>query len=59
MSHAEPLWTPTAERKAGANLMAFTSHLAKAGDQGPFQTYADIHCFSVEQPDGQSDDNRT
>jgi acetoacetyl-CoA synthetase len=51
MSHAEPLWTPSAERKAGANLVAFTSHLAKAGQRGPFHTYADIHRFSVEQPD--------
>jgi acetoacetyl-CoA synthetase len=51
MSSAEPLWTPTAQRKAGANLVAFTSHLAKAGHSSPFETYVDIHRFSVEQPD--------
>ena len=51
MSSAEPLWTPTARRKAGTNLVAFTSHLAKAGHSDPFETYMDIHRFSVEQPD--------
>ena len=51
MSYAEPLWTPNAERKAGANLMAFSAALAKAGHGGPFQTYADIHRFSVEHSD--------
>ncbi|TMJ39083.1 MAG: acetoacetate--CoA ligase [Alphaproteobacteria bacterium] len=51
MSRAEPLWTPTAQRKAGANLAAFTSHLAKAGHSGPFETYVDIHRFSVVEPD--------
>ncbi|TMJ43069.1 MAG: acetoacetate--CoA ligase [Alphaproteobacteria bacterium] len=51
MSRDKPLWTPTAQRKAGANLAAFTSHLAKAGHSGPFDTYADIHRFSVVEPD--------
>ena len=51
MSRDKPLWTPTAQRKAGANLAAFTSHLAKAGHSGPFETYVDIHRFSVVEPD--------
>jgi len=51
MSQAEPLWTPTAERKAGANLAAFSAHLVKAGHSGPFETYKDLHQFSVDDPD--------
>ncbi|WP_119392157.1 acetoacetate--CoA ligase [Taklimakanibacter lacteus] len=49
MSQAEPLWTPSAERKAGANLAAFSAHLVKAGHSGPLGTYQELHRFSTEQ----------
>lgn len=51
MSTAEPLWAPDAERKAGSNLAAFRAHLAETRNAGPFATYADIHEFSVRQPE--------
>src|SRR5262245_23373405 len=48
---AEPLWAPDADRKAGSNLAAFPPHLARTRNAGPFATYADIHEFSVRQPE--------
>ncbi|QIG52119.1 acetoacetate--CoA ligase [Nordella sp. HKS 07] len=51
MPTAEPLWTPDAGRQAGSNLAAFAAHMAKTEGSGPFRTYADIHGFSVRQPE--------
>ncbi len=51
MSTAEPLWAPDAERKARSNLAAFRTHLAETLNAGPFATYADVHEFSVRQPE--------
>ncbi len=47
----QPMWTPSDERKAGANLAAFSAHLVKAGHKGPFESYKHVHKFSVEHPD--------
>ncbi|HTN95609.1 MAG TPA: acetyl-coenzyme A synthetase N-terminal domain-containing protein, partial [Nordella sp.] len=51
MPTGEPLWTPDAARQAGSNLAAFAAHLAKAGETGAFTSYADMHGFSVRQPE--------
>src|SRR4029078_9713316 len=51
MSTAELLWAPDAERKAASNLAAFRTHLAETQNAGPFTTYADIHEYSVRQPE--------
>ena len=51
MSTAEPLWAPDAERKAGSNLAAFRAWLAGEGGHGPFQSYKDLHRFTIERPE--------
>src|SRR5262245_54174695 len=51
MSQTEPLWTPSQERKAGANLAAFSAYLVKAGLSGSLETYKDLHRFSIDHPE--------
>jgi acetoacetyl-CoA synthetase len=41
-----PLWTPSAERAAASNLRRFVAALGL-----PLESFADIHRFSVEQPE--------
>lgn len=44
---AEPIWTPSAERVAGA---AITALIAQLGDRLPVRDYRGLHAFSVDQP---------
>jgi len=45
----EPLWEPSPERKARANLTRFAAFVAEARGEG-FADYAAMHRWSVEEP---------
>ncbi|MFN3713324.1 MAG: acetoacetate--CoA ligase [Alcanivoracaceae bacterium] len=50
MTDQTPLWTPSLTRKAGSRMQAFLE--ATATRHGlPLQQYADLHRWSVEQPE--------
>ena len=45
----QPLWTPSAERCAGAAMTEFMGHIAKVTGR-EIATYEDLHAFSVREP---------
>lgn len=47
-SQSELLWAPDAARIAQTRLHAFQQLLVKRG-HGPFETYSDLHWFSIDQ----------
>ncbi len=48
--NAQPIWTPSPERIAGANLTRFIAEVNRRWNLS-LSTYAELHTFSVEQPE--------
>jgi len=48
LTEAEPLWAPDEARIAQTRLHAFMALLEKRG-HGPFESYSDLHWFSIDQ----------
>jgi acetoacetyl-CoA synthetase len=46
---SNPLWTPSAERKAGAVMTRFMAHVAKATGR-KFDDYLQLHAYSTAEP---------